>query len=90
MALSPPARKPITLSFLSVAADCIQRYSRKTASLPLAPLPTDKPRYLMGAGTPKQIVESVARGIDMFDCVMPTRLARHGSAFISNGKKYSS
>ena len=49
-------------------------------------LPIDKPRYLMGAGTPKQIVESVARGIDMFDCVMPTRLARHGSAFISNGK----
>ncbi len=49
-------------------------------------LPKDKPRYLMGAGTPKQIVECVARGIDMFDCVMPTRLARHGSAFISNGK----
>ena len=49
-------------------------------------LPKDKPRYLMGAGTPKQIVECVARGIDMFDCVMPTRLARHGSAFISSGK----
>jgi queuine tRNA-ribosyltransferase len=49
-------------------------------------LPKNKPRYLMGAGTPKQIVESVARGIDMFDCVMPTRLARHGSGFLSNGK----
>jgi queuine tRNA-ribosyltransferase len=49
-------------------------------------LPKDKPRYLMGAGTPKQIVESVARGIDMFDCVMPTRLARHGSAFLCSGK----
>ena len=48
-------------------------------------LPEDKPRYLMGAGTPKQIVESVARGVDMFDCVMPTRLARHGSAFVGKG-----
>ena len=45
-------------------------------------MPEDKPRYLMGVGTPYQIVESVARGIDMFDCVMPTRLGRHGSAFV--------
>ena len=45
-------------------------------------MPQDKPRYLMGVGTPYQIVESVARGIDMFDCVMPTRLGRHGSAFV--------
>ena len=49
-------------------------------------LPESKPRYLMGVGTPKQLVEGVARGVDMFDCVMPTRLARHGSAFIGNGK----
>lgn len=49
-------------------------------------LPETTPRYLMGTGTPKQIVESVARGIDMFDCVMPTRLARHGSAFIGKGE----
>lgn len=48
-------------------------------------LPQDKPRYLMGVGTPRQIVEAVARGVDMFDCVMPTRLGRHGSAFLSNG-----
>ena len=47
-------------------------------------LPKEAPRYLMGVGTPRQIVESVARGVDMFDCVMPTRLARHGSAFIGN------
>lgn len=47
-------------------------------------LPENAPRYLMGVGTPRQIVESVARGVDMFDCVMPTRLARHGSAFIGN------
>ncbi len=48
-------------------------------------LPEEKPHYLMGVGTPKQLVESVARGIDMFDCVIPTRLARHGSAYLSNG-----
>ena len=49
-------------------------------------LPEDAPRYLMGVGTPRQIIESVARGVDMFDCVMPTRLGRHGSAFVGNGK----
>ena len=49
-------------------------------------LPEGKPRYLMGVGTPKQLVEGVARGVDMFDCVMPTRLARHGSAFTGTGK----
>ena len=49
-------------------------------------LPWDRPRYLMGVGTPRQIVESVARGVDMFDCVMPTRLGRHGAAFIENGR----
>jgi len=48
-------------------------------------LPEEKPHYLMGVGTPKQLVEAVARGIDMFDCVIPTRLARHGSAFLSDG-----
>ncbi len=48
-------------------------------------LPEEKPRYLMGMGTPRQIVEAVARGVDMFDCVMPTRLARHGSAFLTAG-----
>ncbi len=48
-------------------------------------LPENKPHYLMGVGTPKQILEGVKRGIDMFDCVMPTRLARHGTAFIRGG-----
>jgi queuine tRNA-ribosyltransferase len=48
-------------------------------------LPEEKPHYLMGVGTPKQLVEAVARGIDMFDCVIPTRLARHGSAYLSDG-----
>lgn len=49
-------------------------------------LPTDKPRYLMGVGEPVDIFEGVERGIDMFDCVLPTRLARHGHAFTLDGK----
>ncbi len=48
-------------------------------------LPSDKPRYLMGVGTPLDLIESVARGIDMFDCVMPTRNGRHGYAFTWGG-----
>ena len=52
-------------------------------------LPEDKARYLMGVGTPKQIVEDVARGIDMFDCVLPTRLGRHGGAFVGKGETIS-
>lgn len=48
-------------------------------------LPKDKPRYMMGIGTPEDIEEAVKRGIDMFDCVLPTRLGRHGSAFTSKG-----
>ncbi len=48
-------------------------------------LPKDKPRYLMGVGTPVNILESIALGIDMFDCVMPTRNARHGLLFTSEG-----
>ena len=49
-------------------------------------LPEDKPRYLMGVGTPEDIVESVAMGIDMFDCVIPTRNARNGMLFTTDGK----
>ncbi|AQS41553.1 MAG: Queuine tRNA-ribosyltransferase [Candidatus Tokpelaia hoelldobleri] len=49
-------------------------------------LPEDKPRYLMGVGTPDDILKSVARGVDMFDCVMPTRAGRHGLAFTRFGK----
>lgn len=48
-------------------------------------LPYDKPRYLMGVGTPENILESIALGIDMFDCVMPTRNARHGLLYTENG-----
>ncbi|HEV2571453.1 MAG TPA: tRNA guanosine(34) transglycosylase Tgt [Beijerinckiaceae bacterium] len=49
-------------------------------------LPSAKPRYLMGVGTPDDLMKSVARGVDMFDCVMPTRAGRHGQAFTSFGK----
>lgn len=52
----------------------------------VAHLPTDKPRYLMGVGTPLDIIEGVYRGIDMFDCVMPTRNGRNGSLFTSQGR----
>ncbi len=48
-------------------------------------LPDDKPRYAMGLGTPPQLLEMIARGMDMFDCVLPTRLARNGTAFTSKG-----
>jgi queuine tRNA-ribosyltransferase len=48
-------------------------------------LPQDRPRYAMGLGTPPQMVEMVARGIDMFDCVLPTRIARNGTAFTETG-----
>jgi queuine tRNA-ribosyltransferase len=48
-------------------------------------LPKDKPRYAMGLGTPPQMLEMIARGMDMFDCVLPTRLARNGTAFTATG-----
>jgi len=49
-------------------------------------MPKDKPRYLMGVGTPEDLIENIERGIDMFDCVMPTRNARNGTLFTSFGK----
>ena len=48
-------------------------------------LPTDKPRYLMGVGTPVNILEGIERGVDMFDCVMPTRNGRNGMLFTKDG-----
>ena len=48
-------------------------------------LPKDKPRYAMGLGTAPQLLEMIARGMDMFDCVLPTRLARNGTAFAATG-----
>ena len=58
----------------------------KMISYAIPYLPKDKPRYLMGVGEPLDILEGVRQGIDMFDCVHPTRLARHGNAFTRNGK----
>lgn len=52
----------------------------------LPELPENKPRYLMGVGTPENILEAVSRGVDMFDCVLPTRNARHGKVFTSSGE----
>jgi queuine tRNA-ribosyltransferase len=49
-------------------------------------LPAEKPRYLMGVGTPEDLVDGIARGVDIFDCVLPTRLARHNAAFSSEGR----
>jgi queuine tRNA-ribosyltransferase len=55
-------------------------------ALTTAGLPADQPRYLMGAGTPEDLVECVGRGVDLFDCVMPTRNARNGQLFTSQGR----
>ena len=49
-------------------------------------LPNDRPRYLMGVGFPEDLIEAVARGVDLFDCVAPTRNGRQGTAFTSDGK----
>lgn len=49
-------------------------------------LPADRPRYLMGVGEPDDLVEGISRGVDIFDCVIPTRLARHGAAFTRDGR----
>jgi queuine tRNA-ribosyltransferase len=49
-------------------------------------LPQDKPRYLMGVGSPEDLFECVARGVDQFDCVLPTRIARNGSVFTHQGR----
>ena len=57
-----------------------------TVAATTALLPAERPRYLMGVGTPDDLIEAVARGIDMFDCVMPTRNGRHGVAFTRFGQ----
>ncbi len=69
---------------LSVGETKTMMYEMVDASLPH--LPGDRPRYLMGVGTPEDLVECVDRGVDMFDCVMPTRNARSGTFFTSFGK----
>ena len=60
--------------------------TRETVEATITRLPEDKPRYLMGVGTPQEIIEYAYLGIDMMDCVLPTRAARHGLLFTSKGK----
>jgi queuine tRNA-ribosyltransferase len=72
------------LGGLSVGEEAALMYQVMEWSLPL--LPTQQPRYVMGVGTPENLVEAVARGADLFDCVMPTRNARNGVLFTSFGK----
>jgi len=60
--------------------------TREVVEATVQHLPADKPRYLMGVGTPEEIVEYARMGIDMMDCVLPTRAARHGLLFTSEGK----
>lgn len=69
---------------LSVGEPADLMYSTLEATIPF--LPHEKPRYLMGVGTPRNLIEAVMRGVDMFDCVMPTRNARNGTAFTWQGK----
>lgn len=69
---------------LSVGEPKDMMYEVLDYTVPL--LPEDKPRYLMGVGSPDDILEGVLRGIDMFDCVLPTRIARNGTAMTSQGK----
>ena len=68
---------------LAVGEPRAQMYDTVEQMDPL--LPSDRPRYLMGVGTPENLVECVARGVDMFDCVLPTRNARHGLLYTSEG-----
>ncbi len=72
------------LGGLSVGEEAEVMYEVMEYALPL--LPQEKPRYVMGVGTPENLIEGVARGCDMFDCVMPTRNARNGVLFTSFGK----
>ncbi|MBZ0269663.1 tRNA guanosine(34) transglycosylase Tgt [bacterium] len=60
--------------------------TREMAAVTLELLPADRPRYLMGMGTPEDLVEGIAAGVDMFDCVLPTRNARNGQALTSRGR----
>ena len=68
---------------LSVGEAAAEMYATLDATTPL--LPTEKPRYLMGVGTPADLVNAVLRGVDLFDCVMPTRNGRNGSVFTPGG-----
>src|SRR5690349_7386557 len=74
----------IAIGGLSVGETKEEMHSTLDVVIPL--LPENKPRYLMGVGTPEDLINGVARGVDIFDCVLPTRLARHHSAFAPEGR----
>jgi len=74
----------IAIGGLSVGESKTEMYATLDLIQPL--LPEDKPRYLMGVGTPEDLLEGVRRGVDIFDCVLPTRLARHNAAFSPEGR----
>ena len=74
----------IAIGGLSVGETKQQMHDTLDVVTPL--LPEGKPRYLMGVGTPEDLINGVARGVDIFDCVLPTRLARHHSAFVPEGR----
>ncbi len=85
------AQRTVELDFDGYAVGGLSVGETREEMLPalaaaLAQLPADQPRYLMGVGDPVSIVESVALGIDMFDCVLPTRLARHGTLMTDSGR----
>ena len=73
----------IAIGWLSVGESKEDMYRILDVLAPI--LPREKPRYLMGVGTPQDLIEGIARGIDMMDCVLPTRIGRHGEAFSSYG-----
>jgi queuine tRNA-ribosyltransferase len=74
----------IAIGGLSVGETKDEMHATLEVVTPL--LPENKPRYLMGVGTPEDIINGIARGIDIFDCVLPTRLARHNAAFSPEGR----
>jgi len=74
----------IAIGGLSVGETKEEMHNTLDVVLPL--LPENKPRYLMGVGTPEDLINGVTRGVDIFDCVLPTRLARHHSAFAPDGR----
>lgn len=74
----------IAIGGLSVGETKEEMYHTLDVVTPL--LPEHKPRYLMGVGTPEDLINGIARGVDIFDCVLPTRLARHNAAFSSTGR----
>jgi len=74
----------IAIGGLSVGETKEEMHNTLDVVVPL--LPENKPRYLMGVGTPEDLINGVLRGVDIFDCVLPTRLARHHSAFVPDGR----